>query len=148
MGSDEHLFVDFTTIRSFQPDLVVVDAISACQRMGSGKAPFDYLMRLVNDCKEQGITCVLTNQMLGSAGGDDSSGMGFSSLVDTVIQLCFEEVRDELIRSLVVMKARGSKHSPRFHDLHITDSGIVLSSRKTSTAAVKPERSGRRGGAS
>ncbi|RJO66052.1 MAG: circadian clock protein KaiC [Myxococcales bacterium] len=143
MGADEHLFFDLLTIRSFQPDLVAVDAISACNRMGSGKAPFDYLMRLVNTCKEQGITCVLNNQMRSSAADVDLSGLGFSSLVDTVIQLRFEEIQSELKRSLVVLKARGSKHSPRFHDLRITDNGIVLDSSKISAASAKSERSSR-----
>ena len=141
-GSDEHLFENLRVIESFQPDHVVVDAISACHRMGSGKAAFDYCMRLVNACKEKGITCLLTNQTLGTALDESLSGLGFSSLVDTVIQLRFEETRDELHRTLVIMKARGSNHSPRIHELDITDHGIVLSSRRASAGSGSPDRPG------
>jgi circadian clock protein KaiC len=143
MGSDDHLFHDLQAIKSLQPEHVVVDAISACARMGTGKAAFDYLMRLVTACKERGITCVLTNQMQGSAVGEDLSGIGFSSLVDTVIQLWFEAAQDELHRSLVVLKARGSKHSPWIHDLCITDNGIKLASRKMLAANSPSKRPGR-----
>ncbi len=126
MGSDEHLFYNLATIKAFNPHHVVVDAMSACHRMGSGKAAFDYCMRLVNACKEAGITCLLTNQTRVASVGEDLSGLGFSSLVDTVLQLQFVPSQDELLRSLVIQKARGSNHSPRYHDLHITDHGLVL----------------------
>jgi circadian clock protein KaiC len=125
-GSDEHLFNNLREIAAFMPHLVVVDAISACRRMGSGKAAFDYCMRLVNDCKKQGITSILTNQTEASNLGDDLSGLGFASLVDTVIQLSFEAKGDELTRSFIVLKSRGSSHSFRYHDFSITDRGIVL----------------------
>jgi circadian clock protein KaiC len=141
-GSDEHLFLHLETIKSFQPQHVVVDAISACHRMGSGKAAFDYCMRLVNVCKERGITCLLTNQMKDSPVGKDVSGLGFSSLVDTVIQLKYEVTANELQRRLVVLKARGSKHSPRFHALHITDNGIVLDHAGLSANSMPSEESG------
>lgn len=128
-GSDEHLFQHLQIIRSFQPDDVVIDAISACSRMGSGKAAFDYCMRLVNACKDAGITCLLVNEMSGSDFDEDLSGLGLTSLVDTVIQLRFEPTDDELRRSLVIRKARGCRHSPRLHELRITDDGIVLTTR-------------------
>lgn len=139
MGSDEHLFHNLAMLTSFKPDHVVVDAISACHRMGSGKAAFDYCMRLVNACKERGITCLFINQLRSSLPFEDLSGMGFSSLVDAVIHLQFELVDDDLRRSLLVMKARGCRHSHRLHHLEITDDGIVLSPRPSPAGAVPPE---------
>ena len=130
-GSDEHLFQHLQLIKSFRPDTVVVDAISACSRMGSGKAAFDYCMGLVNACKERGITCLLTNQVRGSDSGEDLSGMGVSSLVDSVIELRFELCGDRLERSLLIRKARGCHHSPDVHDLNITSRGIVVATRRS-----------------
>lgn len=142
MGSDEHLYQDLAAVRSFEPNLVVVDAMSACQRMGSGKAAFDYCMRLVNDLKERGITSLFTNQTHATTLGDDLSGLGFASLVDTVIQLWFEPDEDEMRRSLVVMKARGSRHSARFHDLTITDAGMLVGPREAPARDQPRRRSG------
>jgi circadian clock protein KaiC len=130
-------------ITSFGPDHVVVDAISACHRMGSGKAAFDYCMRLVNACKERGITCLFINQVQSSIPCEDLSGLGFSSLVDAVIQLQFDPVDDDLLRSLVVIKARGCRHSHRLHDLRITDDGILLSPRRSPADAAPAGRPGR-----
>ncbi|MDO9694763.1 MAG: circadian clock protein KaiC [Candidatus Latescibacteria bacterium] len=144
MGSDEHLFHNLTVLTSFNPDHVVVDAISACHRMGSGKAAFDYCMRLVNACKERGITCLFTNQVRSANPSEDLSGLGFSSLVDAVIQLQFELVDDDLQRSLLIMKARGCRHSHRLHHLQITDDGILLSPGRSPAGAAPTETSERR----
>jgi circadian clock protein KaiC len=144
MGSDEHLFHNLTVLTSFKPDHVVVDAISACHRMGSGKAAFDYCMRLVNACKERGTTCLFTNQVRSANPGEDLSGLGFSSLVDAVIQLQFELVDDDLRRSLLIMKARGCRHSHRLHHLQITNDGILLSLGRSPAGAAPPETSERR----
>ncbi len=133
-GADEHLFQHLKLIESDQPDVVVIDAISACSRMGSGKAAFDYCMRLLNACKDRGITCVLINQMTGSGFDEEPSGLGLTSLVDTVIQLRLELTEDELLRSLVIRKARGCHHSTRLQVLRLTNDGIVLTPRGSSPA--------------
>jgi len=55
MGVEEHLFHALKDLDEFQPQHVVVDAISACKRMGSDQAAFEYLMRILNACKERGM---------------------------------------------------------------------------------------------
>jgi circadian clock protein KaiC len=125
LGSDNHLLRALGAIDAFKPDHVIVDAISACVRMGSEQAAFDYLMRLVSVVKESGITCLLTNQISGLMGGDEElSGIGFSSVVDAVIQLRFVETDQAIGRQMLVMKSRGSMHSNRRQPFTITDHGI------------------------
>jgi len=41
-GIEEHLVQAFRAIEDFNPIHVIVDAISACRRMGSEYAAFDY----------------------------------------------------------------------------------------------------------
>ena len=65
MGAEEHLFHALNTLNEVHPQHVVVDAISACKRMGSEQAAFEYLMRVLNACKERGITCFYLNQAIG-----------------------------------------------------------------------------------
>jgi circadian clock protein KaiC len=126
MGVEEHLFHSLKDIEECQPTSVVVDAISACRRMGSEQAAFDYLMRMLNACKERGITCMFLNQSLGRDVVADVSGIGISSLIDTVILLRHLPVGIAMVRQLLVMKARGSRHSELFHEFRITDRGIDL----------------------
>ncbi len=59
MGAEEHYIRAVQAIEEIAPAHVVVDAISACERMGGKQASFEYLMRLLNFCKEKGITITI-----------------------------------------------------------------------------------------
>jgi circadian clock protein KaiC len=126
MGVEEHLFHALKNLDEFQPQHVVVDAISACKRMGSDQAAFDYLMRILNACKERGITCIYVNQSSGLDIVEEISGIGISSIIDTIILLRHLPIDGAITRQLIVMKSRGSKHSEQFHEFRITDRGIDL----------------------
>lgn len=126
MGAEEHYFQALAQIDIFRPDHVVVDAISACERMGGKQAAFDYLMRMLNLCKEKGITVFLVNQTSGSAQQMEISGNNISSMVDTVIFLTYHDELGETNRLLQVLKSRGSSHSNQKHEFIITDNGIRI----------------------
>ncbi|MCJ8499009.1 circadian clock protein KaiC [Desulfatitalea alkaliphila] len=134
MGTEQHLFHILDAIERYSVEHVVLDAISACRRMGAPKAAFDLLLRLVNHCKTQGIACVFTNQALSTGGHHEISGVGLSSLLDTALVMRYVKARDELQRRLLVFKSRGSAHSNRYHELRITDEGIVISDPRPDTA--------------
>lgn len=53
MGAEEHLAGMVTAIKEFAPRHVVMDAISACSRMGPEETAFDFLVRLLSACKER-----------------------------------------------------------------------------------------------
>lgn len=126
MGVEEHLFHALKALDELHPQHVVVDAISACQRMGSEHAAFEYLMRVLNACKERGVTCIYLNQATGLDIVAEISGIGISSIIDTVVLLRQLPVGGAIQRQLIVMKSRGSKHSEQFHEFRITDRGIDL----------------------
>jgi len=126
MGVEEHLLHALKDLDGFRPQHIAVDAISACKRMGSDQAAFEYLMRLLNACKERGITCIFVSQTSGLDIAQDISGIGISSLIDTVVLLRRLPIDGVIVRELIVMKTRGSKHSEQPHEFRITDSGIDL----------------------
>ena len=126
MGVEEHLFHALKALDEFQPQHLVVDSISACQRMGSEDAAFEYLMRLLNASKERGITCFYINQATGLDIVSEISGIGISSIIDTIVLLRHVPIGGVMKRELIVMKSRGSKHSEQFHEFRITDRGIDL----------------------
>ncbi len=126
-GSDNHLNRIMETIEMFKPNHLILDAVSACVRMGSKKAAFDFMMRLVSVVKEKGITSILTNQNSSNrriVDDEQLSGIGFSSVVDAVVQLRFAETGQEITRQMLVVKSRGSAHSNRRQLYAITDRGI------------------------
>jgi len=103
-----------------------VDAISACYRMGGQRAAFEYLMRLLNACKEKGITVMLLNQLSGTTNFMEISGNEISSLVDTAIFLNYEFSLGEANRVFQILKSRGSRHSNQKREYRITDHGFVV----------------------
>jgi circadian clock protein KaiC len=126
MGAEQHLLRALSRIKAFEPQHIVIDAISALQRVGDDRAAFDYLMRLVDFAKQQGITTLMTNQLAGNFERIDFSGLGFSSLIDTIILLRFVEVHNKISRSLLILKSRGARHSNSYHRYVITDNGIEI----------------------
>jgi circadian clock protein KaiC len=126
MGVEEHLFHALKNLDELEPRHVIVDAVSACKRMGSEQAAFEYLMRVLNACKERGVTCIFINQTAGLDVVGEISGIGISSTIDSIFLLRHLPVNGGIKRELIVMKARGSKHSEQFHEFRITDRGIDL----------------------
>lgn len=126
MGAEEHYFKAMTRIEAFSPRHVVVDAISACVRMGGKQAAFEYLMRLLNACKERGITVFFLNQLSGTGDFMEISGNEISSMVDTVILLKYIQISGETNRVLQVLKARGSRHGNQTYEYVICDDGIRI----------------------
>jgi len=127
MGAEKHFFHVFQVIEKFAPDHVLVDAVSATLRMGSPQAAFEYLMRLVNICKERGITSLMSNQGNGNAiNMKPISNLGISSLVDALLLMQYVRKDAEIGRLLLIVKSRGMAHSNQYHEFKITDQGIVL----------------------
>jgi len=126
MGAEEHYIRALAAIGGLSPAHVVVDAISACARMGGQQAAFEYLMRLLNACRERGITILMANQTIGKDDFSEISGIGISSMVDLVVRLAYREDYGEITRLLHVLKSRGSVHSNQKYEYIITDNGIQI----------------------
>lgn len=144
-GIEEHLYDKIKAIEDFSPDHLVVDAISACKRIAGENASFDFIMRLVNYCRLRGITIVLINQAANQFGVQEISGIGVSSIIDTILLLQYEDHGDETRRRLQVLKSRGSRHSNRWHGFSLTDAGIRIDLNRStavglSQAPLHPQR--------
>lgn len=134
-GVEEHLFGNLEALDETGARHMIIDAASACIRMGSRPAAFDFLVRLISEARRRGVTCLLTTQTQGD-GLHDLSGIGISSLIDTVVVLQYAPQDGALRRRLLVLKSRGSSHSNRFHWLEIGEDGIALSSAAAETGEL------------
>ena len=124
MGAEEHLFQALRAMDAFQPDHVIVDAMSSCRRMGTKQSAYEYLTRLTNAGKERGITMILTNQTAGFLNEHEITSLDMSSIIDTVIFLRFIDIGGEINRMLMILKSRGQKSSRQYREFVITDHGI------------------------
>ncbi|KPA16386.1 KaiC 1 [Candidatus Magnetomorum sp. HK-1] len=127
MGVEDHLFRAIRNIEDFRPQHLIIDAVSACKRMGTERSALDYIIRLINICKENQITTVLLNQSLSGDQLYQISGMEISSLIDTAIVLSFKESKGEVNRTMLVLKSRGLSHSNQYREFVITNNGIQFS---------------------
>lgn len=126
-GMEEHLLRVLQEIEEYQPKHLVLDAISATNRIGSSQAAMEFLIRLYHSAKKRGISCIFTNQTFSLMDEDiEISGHGISSLVDTAILLNYFRKKDYLGHSLLVLKSRGTRHSNKYHEFRITDNGINI----------------------
>ena len=135
-GIEEHLFDVLTALEEMGARHLVVDAVSACRRLGSENAAFDFMVRLLSETKPLGITCLLTDQTGNPAMVHEISSISVSSLIDTIVALEYVTEDDGVRRRLLVLKSRASRHSNRFHWLEITDNGIALSSTAAATGSL------------
>ena len=124
--SEDHLCRILLRMDEFGPDHVVVDAVSACNRMGSEEAAFDFLVRLINSCKQRGVTCLMTNQLSAEGNQIASTQLDISSIADTLVSIRFVESDGCMMRELLVVKSRGAHHSNRCCRYSITDNGITV----------------------
>jgi circadian clock protein KaiC len=123
-GVEQHLLRISDVIDDFDPRYIVVDSVSACSRMGSPHAAFDFKVRLLAMSRKQGITCLFTHQSGISDRDRRFNETGIDSLVDTLIGLRYQDEGGELRRQLHVVKSRGTAHSNRYHDMIISDNGL------------------------
>lgn len=120
--AEEHLYRLTRRAESFAPAHIILDAVSACVRMGSQEAAFDFIIRLIHFCKERGITCLMTNLTQ-----DRSSSIpirDIASVIDTLISISYSEKRREIRRELLIVKSRAAHHSNCRMEYIISDDGI------------------------
>lgn len=126
MCMEEHFFHLARTIERFHPDHLIIDAVSAIQRIAGREAGFDFLIRLINLCRVKGITAFLINQASLFYEDSDISGIGISSIIDTLITMSYRHGPDRVDRVLLVLKSRGSSHSGKYYDYLLTGEGLLI----------------------
>ncbi len=126
MGAEEHLIKIMSEVEQFQPNHMIVDAMSAVERFGGKQTAFDYMTRLLNFLKQRGITLILTNQTTGQKSQLEISGNGISSMIDLVVFIRYKTEEGELNRTIQVLKSRGSRHSNQVREFTISDNGVSI----------------------
>ena len=132
-GLEMHLTVMYKAIRTFQPQVVVVDPISSFAVGDNLLAVKAMMMRLVDFLKTAQITALFTN--LTGAGGDlEEVNAGISSLIDAWLLLDNAPRGSERRRELYVLKSRGMAHSAQVREFRITDHGVELCDEESAPA--------------
>ncbi|WP_158881020.1 circadian clock protein KaiC [Rhodanobacter sp. L36] len=122
-GFEMHLARMNRDIEHFEPNVIVVDPISAFR--GPSFEIHATLVRLADICKSKGITALFTS--LSSSGEQmTESERSVSSLMDTWISLKDMEANGERNRVLYLLKSRGMNHSKQLREYQLSDHGIHM----------------------
>ncbi len=120
-----HLAIMLKEVQKFDPQVVVLDPISAFMESGDRLEVQSMLLRMVDFLKNRGITAVFTH-LMHSQDGNVATDAGLSSLMDGWILMLNREVNGEFNRELYLLKARGTSHSNQVREFIMNSKGIQL----------------------
>jgi len=110
-------------IRDLGASRVVVDSVSTLYLTKPSVAR-GVILQLKKALSGLGTTSILISQVSVTERG--FGGPGVEHAADGIVRLDLDEVNGELVRSIIVWKMRGTKHSLKRHPFEITDNGIVI----------------------
>ena len=116
----------FRRVREGKVKRVVIDALGDVQRASVDRQRFANLIyALMQWFAVQDVTCLMTYEMSNLFDVQGISDEQISNMSDNVLLLRFRE-GPELRRTLRVLKARGSAHDNREHEIRITREGLTV----------------------
>lgn len=125
LGLEAHLTGFVAAIEAFDPQIVVLDPVSAFLASSVRPDVVSLFVRMVDHLKNRGITGVMTSLV---QGGEllETSDTYISSLVDTWLSLRNVEAGAERGRTLFILKSRGMAHSNQVREFVLSGDGIKL----------------------
>ncbi len=125
-GLEGHLHEIRRQIELFRPTRIVIDSISALERISTPRTFREFLIGLSSHLKRERICALLTATGPHMVGPGGQVGAHISTLTDAIILLRYLEKGDEIGRGLAVIKMRGSQHDKRVREFTIDDAGIQI----------------------
>jgi circadian clock protein KaiC len=124
---DIHLREIRDTIEGSGAKLVMIDSLKDLEIATPDKLRYkDYVYSLVQGFKSQGVSVIMTNEIMELFGPFLLSEYGVSFMADNVILLRYVELAGRMSRALSVMKMRGSQHSKEITEFEITGKGFSI----------------------
>lgn len=124
-GLESHLAEMYHAVRDFKPSATIVDAVTNLLSVGTQTDVRAMLMRFIDYLKMSEVTGLFSSL---TSGGSNYEGTeaGISSLMDSWIVVTVDEIEQERLRSMRILKSRGMAHSNHVHRFELTDQGLRL----------------------
>lgn len=126
MALEDHLLRMRWAIDEYRPKRVVVDSLSALERVTTLRSFREFILGLTSTLKHAEIAGMLTSTAPSILGGHSITEKHISTLTDTILLLRYVELRGELKRGLLVLKMRGSQHDTTIREYTIEADGMHL----------------------
>ena len=126
MPLEDHFVQMRDLIETFAPDRVALDSLSALERMFPSRGFREFVIGLTSFLKQKKIAGLFTSTTPELLGGGTVTEKHISTLTDSIILLRYVEARGEMLRSLAVLKMRGSRHDHEIRRYEIDSSGLHI----------------------
>lgn len=106
---------------------VLIDSLADLRMAAGDEVRFrEFVYSLVQRFSRQGVSVLMTFEIPHLFGATQLSDSAVSPLSDNVVMLSYVREKDELSRSMAVVKTRASRHDPAVRRFVIGPAGIVL----------------------
>ena len=126
MAMEDHLVRMGEIVEEFQPLRVAVDSLSALERVFSLRAFREFVISFTSMLKRRGTAGLFTSTTPSLMGGGSVTEKHISTLTDSIILLRYVERFGEMLRSIAVLKMRGSLHDKRLREFTIDGDGMHI----------------------
>jgi len=125
-GLEDHLIKIRAEIDEFKPNRLVVDSLSALERVSSIKGFREFVIALTSFVKHGEIATLFTATTPNLMGGTSVTETHISTITDSIILLRYVEMYGEMRRGITVLKMRGSMHDKDIREYTIDGTGMHI----------------------
>ena len=126
MGIEDHLLMIRREIESFKPRRLVVDSVSAMERISNVRNFREFVIGLTSYVKQERICSLFTSTTPQLSGGESVTEAHISTITDVIMLLRYVEINGVLRRGIAVIKMRGSEHEKEIREFTIDNEGIHI----------------------
>ena len=125
-GLEEHLLMIQREIIAFKPRRLVMDSVSAMERVSTVRNFREFVIGLTSFVKQEEVCSLFTSTTPRLSGGDSITEAHISTITDIIILLRYVEVGGAMRRGLAVIKMRGSQHEKEIREFEIDQFGMHI----------------------
>jgi circadian clock protein KaiC len=128
---EDHFLRLRRAIEEFAPSRLVIDTLSALERVVAPRSLFDFVIALMAVLRQKEITTVLTATPTGRlmSAGTSTVTMEIAGLADVWILLEYMERVGEIRRAIAVLQSRASAHDQSVRGVTIDEAGMHIGER-------------------
>ncbi|MBD3198150.1 MAG: circadian clock protein KaiC [Candidatus Lokiarchaeota archaeon] len=125
-GIEDHIVDIKEKIDTFKPNRIVIDSISALERICDVRSFRESLINLFIYIRTKNIIGLFTSTSPTFMGLTTITQRHISTITDTIILLRYIELYGEVKRGISVIKMRDSNHSKKIREFVITEKGLKI----------------------
>jgi circadian clock protein KaiC len=126
MAMEDHLVEMQQLVQDYKPTRVAVDSISALERVAPLRSFREFVISLTSFLKREETAGLFTSTTPSLLGGGSVTEKHISTLTDSIILLRYVESYGEMLRSIVLLKMRGSQHDTAIRQYTIDKRGMHI----------------------